>query len=87
MKTKVIFRKYCNGQIIALFPELGDEEYCDCYSHIGKYSNTEYHYTMSITQPSNGGALKSELEQMGYDLIVCKKMSRKMCQRRVECSI
>ena len=87
MKTKVIFRKYCNGQIIALFPELGDEEYCDCYSHIGQHSNTEYHYTMSITQSSTGGALKSELEQMGYDLIVCQKMSHKMYHRRATCSI
>lgn len=76
--TDVIFRKFRDGAIIALFPyEIftmrGD---VGSYMHVGQHSSAEYKFVVDMTKlatPDEYAALKSELEGLGYVLRVVKK--------------
>lgn len=79
MKTKVIFRKWKHGDILALFPEdPGDMSpyTCSAYEHVGQHSAADPQYVMRQTKPakpSEYADLKKELENYGpdgYDLQV-----------------
>lgn len=79
-KTKVVFRRYPDGQIIALFPEEpGDQApyTCSSYMHVGQHSSADPQGVVSQTtlaEPRQYGRLKAELEGLGYDLDVRKKI-------------
>ena len=76
---KVIFRKFKDGQIIALFPEIFDSyKYnhgvlCSSYMHVGQHSGADYDTVCSNTKlakPEEYADLKRELESLGYSLEV-----------------
>lgn len=79
--TKVVFRKYKDGDIVALFPyEKYDRAglYCFCYAHIGQHSGVDYYGCIKPTvlaTPEEYADLKRELESIGYNLQVIKKKS------------
>lgn len=81
--TKVVFRKFKNGEIIALFPqELGDSHFentCSSYMHVGQHS-TACESLVQCTKLANAveyAELKRELEQqVGYILKVAKKITQ-----------
>ena len=85
--TKVIFKKFRDGDVIALFPEeLGGNSPNDCssYMRIGQHGSADV-YTMSklkAATPEEYNSLLTELQSIGYNLKVCKKFTRKMQEIR-----
>lgn len=79
-KTKVIFRTYPNGDVIALFPELpgtNDPSTCESYMHVGQHSSA--HYTSVIRSTVAAGAVETlykELTAIGYNLEVKTRDAR-----------
>jgi hypothetical protein len=53
IKTVVIFRKYKEGDILALFPEIDEGNYkCSCYQRIGQHGLADYDHCIRMTQPA-----------------------------------
>jgi len=81
-KTLVVFRKWRDGSIIALFPEViaDPQKNCTCYAHVGQHAAANYDVVISKTTPAKPEeykALKKELIERGYDdLLVRKKFMR-----------
>lgn len=75
--TKVIFRKYKSGEIIALFPDEMNYCFCASYMHIGQHSDAYYAYVVRNTKPATQEEyqpLLNELISIGYDdLKICKR--------------
>ena len=77
-KTKVIFRKFRNGDVIALFPQIAGScaDYgcsMQSYMHIGQHGAAD---CVTITKPAipeEYADLKSELEGIGYELKIVKR--------------
>lgn len=81
-KTIVVFRKYKDGDIIALFPnEIVDHNgNCSSYMHVGQHSAAGYTGVVYGTKPAESReyeTLKRELESIGYNLNIKKRWSRK----------
>ena len=80
--TKVIFRKFREGDVIALFPELpgsyGHVETCESYQTIGQHgpASVDLSKVARLASPAEYAPLKRELERIGYRLRVCKRMTR-----------
>lgn len=81
MKYKVVFRKFNDGQVIALFPELP----CDnrgnitSYMHIGQHAPAS-RFIVQSTKPANPeeyADLHAELLRIGYDIEIRKKLNIK----------
>lgn len=70
--TKVIFRKYKTGEIIALFPQIitnRNEYTITCYGHNGQHGSADYNRIISDTVPATKEEyteLFRELETVGY---------------------
>lgn len=85
--TKVIFRKFPDNNIIALFPELpGTNDILTClnYMHLGQYGSGRA--TIEGTKPCRVGeyfSLFKELERIGYNLKVVTRISHEMDQKRI----
>ena len=81
MKTiDVIFRKWKDGSILALFPYCVDtyEGSVMCYEHTGQHSSADYKYCISsskLAKEHEYKPLKAELESMGYNLNVIKRQN------------
>ena len=78
MKTKVVFRKFKEGDVIALFPEYVNRRAyrVECYQHIGQHGEADYTDIISITKPATEqeyADLAAELRGIGYDLTVRKR--------------
>lgn len=88
--TDVIFRKWRNGNIIALFPrDLGTNSphTCGSYEHIGQHGAATPDTVMCMTSPANPeeyAALKAELEAAPYHyrFQVLRRMSYGMLDDR-----
>ena len=87
MKTDVIFRKeksgFFKGEIYALFPHEVETLHGNVmyYAHIGQHTHANYEwaiYTSVPASPDEYANLKSELEDIGYELNVIKKRNYKM---------
>jgi len=82
MKTKVIFRKLKDGQIVAIFPEIQADEnrgHCMSYIHIGQHGACSYEL-IRFTEPATPieyGPLLNELVKIGYDPEVGKQISKR----------
>ena len=82
-KTAVIFRKFKDGDIIAIFPELvGTDNLGTCmsYQHIGQHGSCDLGiiYDTKLATDEEYKDLKDELEHsIGYNLRVIKKATRK----------
>lgn len=93
MKTVVIFRKYKNGDVIAIFPEIPSDmnwNHCESYMHVGQHGAADPYKVVSDTRPaypSEYQLLKEELDGIGYELDVRQRISRAMVDRRLSCLI
>jgi len=73
MTTPVIFRRFKEGDILALFPaEPADTAgfFCGSYAHIGQHSGADYNAMIAQSKPATPveyADLKVELENIGYD--------------------
>lgn len=76
-KTRVIFRKWDNGDIIALFPDIPTHPgACLSYEHQGQHGGAQYKGVMQITIPAaepEYRALQQELTHIGYILEIVDK--------------
>lgn len=80
--TVVIFRKWNNGQVIALFPMepvTYNPAYCESFEHIGQHGAADPHGIVLRTtaaSPDEYAAVKRELESApyGYQLEVRKRI-------------
>jgi hypothetical protein len=86
-KTKVVFRKWSNGDVIALFPEVPSDilgHYCMSYMHVGQHGDASpmiVHDT-KLAKPEEYAELKAELERIGYILDVRSRITRQMHAKR-----
>jgi len=85
MKTKTIFRKFKDGEVIALFPETPtdlDGKYCNSYMHIGQHGSANYQGLLKDTvlaTPEEYTELKRELEtHYDYEIDVYQRRTRQM---------
>ena len=72
MTTKVIYRKFKEGDVIALFPELpGDTSPHTClsYQHIGQHgaASADLSRSTTLAKPAEYAELDQELKSIGYD--------------------
>lgn len=79
--TKVIFRKFRNGDIIALFPQepaTSDGWKCMSYMHVGQHGSADP-MIVHVTKPAKRAEfveLLRELQSIGYnELNLCKKFT------------
>jgi len=77
-KTVVIFRKFKDGDVIALFPYMiSSGSDISSYMHIGQHGSAGRFLTLS-TKPASQNEyndLKSELENLGYNLEIKKRIN------------
>lgn len=88
--TKVIFRTFKDGQVIALFPEIPATDNgweCMSYMHIGQHGAASpflTHYTRPASEMEYKPLL-DELKRIGYDdLKVCKRFGKNDYKTRKE---
>jgi hypothetical protein len=81
MKTKVIFRKWPGSQhVIALFPRVPHDvlgRYCESYMQVGQHGGADpglVNNTVPAT-PAEYGPLKAELEGLGYELDIARRIT------------
>lgn len=73
--TRVVFRRYSDGQIIALFPDVpwsGRRDEIISYMHLGQHGVADYRYVVATTKPATekeSAGLLNELRQVGYNNI------------------
>ena len=79
--TRVIYRKYAEGDIVAVFPDepgTHNPSTCMTYQHIGQHGSAGAALVMAHTSPARPGEyaeLKRELVSIGYaDLHTVKRM-------------
>jgi hypothetical protein len=81
-KTDVIFRKYrVSGEIIALMPHdvVDFEGNVNSYMHVGQHCGADFVGVIAQTIPatkSEYADLKKELESIGYNVNVYKRINR-----------
>ena len=77
--TIVIFRKWQNDDVIALFPEIpanNSGTFCQSYEHVGQHGAADYAGVVSRTKPASQDEhikLLQELQMIGYDDLVVRK--------------
>ena len=76
MATMVVFKKFPEGDVIALFPE--QKEYypgtCNSYQHIGQHGAClTYHPDLKRATQEEYSDLLEELVSIGYDDLVIKQ--------------
>lgn len=78
-KTKVVFRKFKDGDIVAMFPELPavshDAWLCTVYAHQGQHGSGDPHLInrTALATSTEYALLKRELESIGYNLTVLSR--------------
>ena len=88
-KTTVIFRKWDDGQILALFPyDVNPNNYMvNSYMNLGQHSEADYFGCIESTKPAKHSEyypLKLELESIGYDLEVREKRNQDKFLKAIE---
>lgn len=86
--TEMLFRKYRNGDIIALMPYVieGPSRFCQSYMHVGKHGPARYEHIMQCTRPAKEqeyAELKLELESIGYNVLPIARIDRKKLQNAI----
>lgn len=81
-KTKVIFRKFKDGDIIALMPWIISDHRgnCESYMHIGQHGGADYFGLLSITKLATKkeyAPLAAELRSIGYNLDIRQRYDRR----------
>ena len=64
--TVVLFRKYQNGEVVALFPDIpfDNKGNVSCYSHIGQHSAADYEDVIADTLPAREQEYRHLLEEL-----------------------
>jgi hypothetical protein len=89
-ETPVVFRKYGDGEIIAIFPSLPGGRFGECqsYLHIGQHGSADYGHVIRTTSPAGLNEyadLRAELVQVGYDdLRVYRREMPRMPRERLD---
>ena len=84
----VVFRRWQNGDVIALFPELPSDlygDYCGAYEHVGQHGGADYFGVIQKTTPCSSeqsADLATELRRIGYRLRPIRRASRVHHDRR-----
>jgi hypothetical protein len=84
----VVFRRWKNGSLIALFPELPADihgRYCDAYEHVGQHGGADYFGVIRATRPcslNEAADLITELRTIGHELKPVKRVSHVHHERR-----
>lgn len=71
--TRVVFRRFPDGQVIALFPDIpwsGQRGEVTSYMHLGQHGAADYRHVLATTRQAREdeyGDLLSELQATGYD--------------------
>lgn len=76
-ETVVIFRKYPDGEIIALFPAEREGPYVTSYVHVGQHGDASYGRVIEDTvlaAPDEYAALANELIRIGYKLKIRQRL-------------
>jgi len=87
----VVFRRFPDGDIIALFPYLAAEGLdpwpCQSYMHVGQHgaADSRIVYDTRPARPHEYAALKAELEQIGYRLCIRHRFPGDAYARRKAC--
>lgn len=79
--TKVVFRKFRDGEIIALFPDIKERNgLVLSYMHIGQHGMADPMIVndTELAAPLEYMQLCNELTAIGYDLRIMKRMVRKV---------
>lgn len=82
-RTPVVFRKFKEGDIIALFTEDKYNEHSGLimsYQHIGQHGSADYSCVIMKTLPAKEQEyfdLYQELTSLGYDLRIIKKRTKR----------
>ncbi len=78
-QTQVVFRKWPDGDILALFPNLNEgRDQCGSYMRIGQHGGANYSLCIAATKPATPEeyeSLASELTSIGYDLKIQQRRS------------
>lgn len=78
-KTKVIFRKWKDGEVIAIFPQVAsdyDSYHCMSYMHIGQHSACNPSGVIQATKRASKTEyepLERELASIGYSLEIIER--------------
>jgi len=87
-KTKVLFRKFKEGDVIAIFPEqCGNESpyTCSSYQHVGQHGACDPQGLMRTTKPAKPSEYKDlmmELRRVGYKLQLIHRLQYRFIQIR-----
>lgn len=85
--TKVVFRKWPKGDIIALFPEVPSDANgweCMSFEHVGQHGGATYDHCVNMTTPATPAEYKDTQDELikdyGYTLDICQKRTEQMRQ-------
>lgn len=64
--TKVVFRRFPDGEIIALFPEFTNKfnRTVTDYMHIGQHGESDYNFVIGATKPAKESEYTELLEEL-----------------------
>ena len=88
--TPVVFRRFNDGEVVALFPTIlcGQFGECQSYVHFGQHGSADYGHVIRTTRPAapaDYADLMAELVQVGYDdLRVCRRERPRMHRERLD---
>lgn len=86
--TEMLFRKYRNGEIIALMPYVIEtfRYNCQSYMHIGQHGSARLANVIKHTRQANEeeyAELKQELESLGYNVKPINRVNQKKLQNAI----
>lgn len=86
--TEMLFRKYRNGDIIALMPYVIEtfRYNCQSYMHVGQHGPARLSNVIKHTKPAKVeeyAELKAELESIGYTVKPIDRVSQKKLQNTI----
>ena len=74
-KVRVSFRESKDGEITAVFlDQMHDGVNMACYAHTGQHSECSLYWVRDSKPARNYAELRAEMQSLGYDVIVSKKM-------------
>ena len=86
--TEMLFRKYSNGDIIALMPYVIEtfRYNCQSYMHVGQHGPARMANVIKHTRPAKEdeyAELKRELESIGYNVKPISRVDQKKLQNAI----
>lgn len=85
--TPTIFRRYRDGEVVALFPTIpaDDRGHCSSYIHLGQHGAANPAHVIAHTRPAlpdEYAELLTELTGIGYEVRPVQRMTRRMIEER-----